>query len=658
MHESWIRIRLDSHASQAEIACFDKPWPAPEEQTTSIRIVALDSGGTQSLVHMLQPEAGATPQKGGEAIFRLLSKAGATDFLHSRHKQAGTDGLRLYLDLDQNAQQIPWELIFFPNANDSRIGSFMALDPTVSIVRVHKGKPQEMKDSLIRILIVTGEQVLETDPAGQPISFADEDVVAIERSFQGTNRSVHIDVLHSPSGQEALKERLKILKPHVLHFIGHGMASVRTNRPALQFTGWDWDIQDIGQDLLQVGNDLRLVVLNACKGAVGLGADIPSVARVFEALGVPAVVASLSDVKVACAIQFSTAFYQTLASGKLVDEALHNARNRLSDKARLNSFDWTLPTLSVSIPPEKILSIPEYPDDWKRCSLGKEVRNGFVDRCEERRMLLHSLKPLSPAPSPNRVLLLRGTEQAGKSWAIKRCLAELCLLGLNIRYCQIYTAETTDYLSVLSAIRAGDPKTKSPACARLPDQYFEKFDQALQAFRNQIAESGYNRISEGTITDLFEKMREGLKKTAQNQGGLVLVLDHFRVPGKGGLPEPQFTQYVLPQLIQPALEGELPDVQFVIVMRDAESRDYSLTDEQDKPRFENLGGIPIPEFKKEDAERIFLEFCRYRKNAKLKSIYSLFHSIILENQPSWRPSLLQKLEVFVQPALQAVDEEN
>jgi hypothetical protein len=320
------------------------------------------------------------------------------------------------------------------------------------------------------------------------------------------------------------------------------------------------------------------------------------VAQAFQALGVSAVVASLSDVKVACAIQFSTAFYQTLASGKLVDEALHSARNRLSDKAGLDSFDWILPTLSVSIPPEKVLSIPEYPDDWKRCSLGKAVREGFVDRGKERRMLLHSLKPLSAEPSPERVLLLRGPEDTGKSWAIKRCLAELCLLGLNIRYCEICTAETTDYLSVLSAIRAGDPKTKSPACERLPDQYFIEFDQALRTFRSQIARSGYNQISDAAITDLFEKMREGLKRTAQEPGGLVLVLDRFRVPGKGGLPEKQFTEYVLPQLIQPALTGELPDVQFVIVMRDAESQDYGLTDQQDRPRFENLGRIPIPEF--------------------------------------------------------------
>jgi hypothetical protein len=507
---------------------------------------------------MLQPGAGIDPQKGGEEIFRLLSKAGVTDFLHSRHEQAGTDGLRLYLDLDRDAQQIPWELIFFPNTIDPRIGSFMALDPGVSIVRVHKGKPKEMKDSLIRILIVTGELVLETDLDGKPI-FADADVVAIERAFQGTNRSVHIDVLHSPAGRDELKERLKILKPHVLHFVGHGMVSVRTNRPALQFNGWDWDIQDIGQDLLQARIDLRLVVVNACKGAVGLGTAVPSVAQAFQALGVSAVVASLSDVKVACAIQFSTAFYQTLASGKLVDEALHSARNRLSDKAGLDSFDWILPTLSVSIPPEKVLSIPEYPDDWKRCSLGKAVREGFVDRGKERRMLLHSLKPLSAEPSPERVLLLRGPEDTGKSWAIKRCLAELCLLGLNIRYCEICTAETTDYLSVLSAIRAGDPKTKSPACERLPDQYFIEFDQALRTFRSQIARSWYNQISDSAITDLFEKMREGLKRTAQEPGGLVLVLDRFRVPGKGGLPEKQFTEYVLPQLIQPALRCAVRD---------------------------------------------------------------------------------------------------
>lgn len=137
---------------------------------------------------------------------------------------------------------------------------------------------------------------------------------------------------------------------HIIHFIGHGM--FKDDVASLQMNDQYGDPTSVSAErfagLLRNHQSLRLVVLNACRGAARSSAKaMVGTAPQIVQKGVPAVVAMQWDFNDQMAAQFSKSFYRSLCVGPDagdVDTALANGRSALYDEYT-NSRGFATPVL-------------------------------------------------------------------------------------------------------------------------------------------------------------------------------------------------------------------------------------------------------------------------------------------------------------------------
>jgi ABC-type branched-subunit amino acid transport system substrate-binding protein len=142
---------------------------------------------------------------------------------------------------------------------------------------------------------------------------------------------------------------------HVLHFIGHGYFENEKNREhsegILIFEDSDGNRLDYDANRLRLAlhENIQLVFLNACDTARGDPLDyLSSFAYKLAIKGIPAIVAMQVKISDDAAIQFARVFYESLASGDAVDEAVTKARHRIYVRADANSLEWIAPILYTS----------------------------------------------------------------------------------------------------------------------------------------------------------------------------------------------------------------------------------------------------------------------------------------------------------------------
>jgi hypothetical protein len=148
----------------------------------------------------------------------------------------------------------------------------------------------------------------------------------------------------------ALQTELDLIDYHVLHFIGHGYVDPRSENAFLAFENESGDLdrvlaQKLG-NLAVAKPSLRVAVLNSCQGgSLSNASPLSGVAQNLIHSGIAAVVAMLSKISDKSAILFSRAFYEALAGGVTIDEAV--ARARRSIFASEDGSEWGTPVLYV-----------------------------------------------------------------------------------------------------------------------------------------------------------------------------------------------------------------------------------------------------------------------------------------------------------------------
>lgn len=265
-------------------------------------------------------------------------------------------GLRLLLKSDPTCREtvelhrLPWELL-----RDPRKGSFLALSRRTPIVRqlalddgVVLGDPEPARR--LRILAVLSLQ------SGEVPLDLDEERRTIEAAVAG-RRDIELTCLENPTFAE-LAETLRDGRPHVFHYMGHGLHDPGSGEGSLVLpTAEGMTALVSAERLAQVIRDvdsLRLVVLNACDTGrapqAGEGA-FTSLAHALVRGGVPAVLAMQVPIPDAAAIELSRIFYRHLATGRAVDEALAEARIAIyaADPGGASGA-WAVPVLYVRRP--------------------------------------------------------------------------------------------------------------------------------------------------------------------------------------------------------------------------------------------------------------------------------------------------------------------
>jgi hypothetical protein len=342
-----VRV-LDSPAGQGmcrfDIPLLGKVWP----------------GGSGVFRHLRVPEEEdkVSVEELGSILFDSLFRDEVAQLLYqSLGHVAAVPGCGLRIKLRLNPRetglagiyQLPWEYL---RRRDTR--TFLALDRRTSIVR-YLDVPQAAVampfPSVLRVLVVT------PSPAGlAPLNLARERRV-IEAGLGRTRNKFELTILERAT-PSALRHALRDKPYHILHFSGHGGFSRDTGSAELFFESEEGGLASLGSAslaaLLTATPSLRLVIVNACETATISERDVFSgIATSLVLCGIPAVIANHSPISDNAALAFSESFYDNLASGASLDEAVTEGRIAIR-QAQPSTWEWGTPSLFSRLPSNEL----------------------------------------------------------------------------------------------------------------------------------------------------------------------------------------------------------------------------------------------------------------------------------------------------------------
>ncbi len=367
---------------------------------------------------------------------------------------------------------LPWELL-----HDGDGFLFQGAKPT----RVRRRLPNtrvldvSVVATPIRILLVTAR------PEDEACLYIDHRASALPlvEAMEDLGGLVLIHVL-SPPTLPALREELdrarRAREPyHVVHFDGHGVYDRRVGLGGLCFE----DPQDTGKldqrrhatvftsELGPLLRDHRipLVFLEACQSAQAEQAS-ESVASELLKVGVASVVAMSHSVLVETARRFVEAFYDALARGARVGDAMLDGQRKLKDDTfrgrifgagELRLEDWFVPVLfQEKDDPQLFRTIPtqQTQEDFQTTlknrlgELPAEPETGFIGRSRE----LFALERLLRPEANSRYAVVRGQGGEGKT-ALAAELARWMVRSHQVRRAAFVSVEThSNVMAVLDAI--------------------------------------------------------------------------------------------------------------------------------------------------------------------------------------------------------------
>jgi len=469
---------------------------------SELAAVADDRTGTASAPYTAvldRRAARAAREEVGNQLFAALVHDDVAELWADLERvEAGGDQVRLRLDIQPRMlKALPWELV--------RNGNWVSLRKNVSLWRGSAPVPVEHADTgPLRLLVVV------CNPQDLQI-LGDDELSRVAGALADKLGRMHLEILDGPE-REQLRRKIDQLRPHVLHFIGHGMPRVPERPAALAFnwvprqaTGvpmrraqWDLGSDEVGLLSQWVP---RLVIVNACRTADEPMDEVGGFAEAFLEAGTRAVVSMQADVESPAAAQFATALYEGLSNLLPLDRIVADARRRIRMDIG-DSGDWAMPVLAVRTDPADVLRITfDRPAESIAVMCGRKEYSRlrhFLDRSAERRMAWWAFDP-PPAEFPGRSLLLIGGRSAtgavptGKTWLTHWCLFTHFLRGHRVTYVdlarvlryrpadqdEIREVVTKDWLDVIRVIRDACTDVGQPE--PLPQAAFAAFNGSLNA---------------------------------------------------------------------------------------------------------------------------------------------------------------------------------
>lgn len=339
-----LTVRRDGDALVVRVV--DSPAGTTPESTTAVeQLDRWTTAGGVAEASSVRDIGGAGPAVDdivtvGTALFVATFRGEVGDRWRASRERAAANGttVRLVLRLDPASDELPWELL-----RDPESARFLALEHP--IVRTVEGPadPRPPITGVLRILLLVA-----VPPDAATIGAATEVGALRERLRRFTDAgAVEVEVIESTS-LGALARALEAGPWHVVHYVGHGtVAPDGLGALLLHDSGDGSDLvrgADIGAVLAASGN-VRLVVLNSCRGASGDGRDpFAATAAAIVRAGVPTVVAMRRAVTDHAALDLADSLYAALVAGAPVEAALTSARRVLHGDRRPGA-EWATPAL-------------------------------------------------------------------------------------------------------------------------------------------------------------------------------------------------------------------------------------------------------------------------------------------------------------------------
>lgn len=280
-------------------------------------------------------------------------------------------GVRLRLDFMDAPELInyPWELLW-----NQDLGGFLCIHDDISVIRYMEGGRSSRSSQLdrnrkgpLRILIVSANPY-----TGSRLDIENEIMALRQVLYEMEQKNlIKIDAV-----ENATPRKLRIYfnqskeKPHIVHFIGHGMANA--NGEGCLVLESDRDLDSPGMDeelkpdtlfegsqliaLLKKCRDLELVFLNTCNSAISNPLDpFSSIAMRLMDAQIPATIAMQTRILDRIAILFAKVFYENMIKENLpIHEALMEGRLQFFLDHNLPT-EWMIPVLYSRVPGGNIL---------------------------------------------------------------------------------------------------------------------------------------------------------------------------------------------------------------------------------------------------------------------------------------------------------------
>jgi hypothetical protein len=356
---------------------------------------------------------------------------------------------------------LPWELLPDPSAPEGREGHrYLALAPDAHVVRLARGRTYPSRvaplEAPLNLLIVLSSPTPQ-DESEDWLAF---DIFEVKRNLLAELKPLEdagllkVHVEDRPT-LENLRRRIGDERRgfHLFHYVGHALP----DRLILEDrAGRREDLTSARLvELLRLCPDLRLATFAGCETARAAGD--PSALATRDAVGWRDLL-SLADycVQEACPTVlgmqavlpfcterlFTRFFYQGIATGYSVAEALRLARGAIQSDARLGGdlLDWSVPTLFVGaaepgpVLPREAPPVPRTPRRRFELKLGLQQR---AERFYARDLALRQAVDLLGGRTRERVLLLSGPDGVGKTSLVDRALEEVGDAASHVLYAHL-----------------------------------------------------------------------------------------------------------------------------------------------------------------------------------------------------------------------------
>jgi hypothetical protein len=356
-------------------------------------------------------------------------------------------GLRIRMRLSDVPElaQLPWEYLYDPVEAD-----FVTRSARTPLVR-YPEVPQRIHPCPIspplRILVIVAspKNLVQLD--------VDQEWLRLKEALSELEQSGRVTLERLDQATWArLQERLAEEDYHIIHFIGHGDFAPETDSGALYMEtaagqGHPVTTEDLRTLFRDERGTLRLVVLNACKGARSSPGDpFAGVAQGLIRAGIPAVIAMQFAITDQAAIDFAQGFYRRIAEGSAIDYALGEVRKAIFLEG--NKLEWGTPVLFLrsldgqifEVDKQRAAATPEdegYPgveaDELTPGTeaaappvayVNKKIVNWFVNRERQRRIFMAMLEQ----QLQKQIMFVAAPTYMGKTWLINwllnKCHAE------------------------------------------------------------------------------------------------------------------------------------------------------------------------------------------------------------------------------------------
>jgi hypothetical protein len=397
--EDW-EIRLTTPRSRAR-GTFRNPLSEEEIEILGLTAVR----GRRSTRSASRRDLERAKDFGGRLFDALFQDELLESYRETLAQVAGdeTRSLRIRLRLQDSPElaSIPWEFLY-----DRRQDRFLALEFQTPVVRYIElplavDPPDVTLPLRILVMISSPQGVTSLDGEGEwaLLNQAMSDLIA--------SGSVVLDRIEH-STLAALRWKLKGAGYHVFHFIGHGGVSPDDGRGFLILEDADGDPDEVDAEtmagVLAGERSLRLAVLNACEGGRSDASDVfTGTAQSLIRQDLSAVLAMQFEISDTAAVALTHDFYQALALGDTVEEAVTEARRGLRLVQR-NSVEWATPVLYIRRGDGHLFRIRERAQEGAQATVPpsaptRETAHEKGDESPRFREAAQALADAAPAPA-------------------------------------------------------------------------------------------------------------------------------------------------------------------------------------------------------------------------------------------------------------------